>query len=410
MRTFEQNLQHLAGLAVKVGLNLQPGQELYLTAPVEALPLVQLITAEAYKAGATFVTPVFSDDFSTLVRYQHGNPETFDHQPEWFYQGVKGAFEKGAARLAIYPEISPGLTKDINPDYTSRAARARAIAYKPALQHITEKRINWTILGYATPGWAKMVFPELGESEAVAKLWEAIFKVSRINQADPIAAWKTHNAQLAERVRFLNEHRFSAIRFKGPGTDLTVGLADDHEWKGGISQRPDGVVFNPNIPTEEVFSAPHKDRVDGYVSATKPYVQRSGVIVEGLKVEFKDGKAVKVKAKTGEESVVQLLQTDEGAARLGEIALVPHSSPVSQSGVLFFSTLYDENAASHIAFGQSYSDCIAGRGLNAEQLAVKGANSSLIHEDWMIGSGEIELDGIGADGQTQPLMRGGEWI
>jgi aminopeptidase len=409
VRSFEQNLQHLAQLAVRVGLNLQPGQELYLTAPVEALPLVQLITAEAYKAGASFVTPIFSDDFSTLARYQYGNPETFDHQPEWFFQGIKSAFEKGAARLAVYPDVSPGLTKDITPDYTARAARARAIAYKPALQFITEKRINWSILSYATPAWAKVVFPDLSESQAVAKLWEAIFQVSRVNQPDPIAAWKSHNAQLAQRRRFLEERRFSALHFRGPGTDLKVGLADDHLWKGGISQRPDGILFNPNIPTEEVFTAPHKDRVDGYVSATKPYVQRTGVIVEGLRVEFKDGRAVKVSAKTGEESMVKLLQTDEGAARLGEVALVPHGSAVSQCGLLFFSTLFDENAASHIAFGQSYSDCIAGD-LSPEQQAARGANTSLIHEDWMIGSGEMELDGIGANGKPEPLMRGGEWV
>jgi aminopeptidase len=243
----------------------------------------------------------------------------------------------------------------------------------------------------------------------VAKLWEAIFQVSRVNQPDPIAAWKSHNAQLAQRRRFLEERRFSALHFRGPGTDLKVGLADDHLWKGGISQRPDGLIFNPNIPTEEVFTAPHKDRVDGYVSATKPYVQRTGVIVEGLRVEFKDGRAVKVSAKTGEESMVKLLQTDEGAARLGEVALVPHGSAVSQCGLLFFSTLFDENAASHIAFGQSYSDCIAGD-LSPEQQAAKGANHSLIHEDWMIGSGEMELDGIGASGQIEPLMRGGEWV
>jgi aminopeptidase len=402
-------LDKLADVTVRVGLNLQPGQELVATAPIEALPLTRKITERAYQAGAKMVTVLYNDDAATLARYQYAPPDTFDYAPAWLFEAMAEAYASGAARLAISGQ-NPALLKGQDPDLISRASKAQSIASKRPLELITGFHINWSIVSYANPAWAKMVFPDLPEEQAVEKLWEAIFKASRLDTDDPVAAWAAHNANLHARVNFLNEKRYVALHFKGPGTDLRVGLADDHLWSGGAAPAKNGVVCNPNIPTEEVFTTPHKDRVEGYVSSSKPLAHQ-GSLLDGIRVRFEGGKIVEASARVGEELLKQLLQTDEGARHLGEVALVPHSSPIAQSGILFYNTLFDENAASHIALGQAYSECIRGGDrMSPEELAAKGANSSLIHVDWMIGSSEIDVDGITQGGQAEPLMRGGEWV
>jgi aminopeptidase len=280
----------------------------------------------------------------------------------------------------------------------------------PALKLIAGFDINWTIVSYATGAWARAMFPGESEDNAVARLWDAIFAASRIDEADPVAAWAAHNDGLHARARRLNDLRFSALRFRGPGTDLTVGLADDHEWHGGSSRAKNGIVCNPNIPTEEVFTTPHKARVDGHVASTKP-LSYQGTLIDRIEVRFEAGRIVEAKAAKGEDVLAKVLDTDEGARRLGEVALVPFSSPISKSGLLFFNTLYDENAASHIALGQSYSQCfVNGGALSPEELSARGANASLIHIDWMIGSAKVDVDGIGADGAAMPVMRKGEWV
>ena len=292
----------------------------------------------------------------------------------------------------------------------SRANRARSAAYMPALKLIAGFDINWNIVSCATPAWAKAVFPDEPEDRAVAKLWDAIFAASRIDEDDPVAAWKAHNANLHARARHLNERRYASLRFRGPGTDLTVGLADDHEWHGGSSKAKNGIVCNPNIPTEEVFTTPHKDRVSGTVRATKP-LSYQGTLIDEIAVRFEAGRIVEADAAKGKDVLAKVLDTDEGARRLGEVALVPFSSPISRSGLLFYNTLYDENAASHIALGQSYSQCFLNGGtLSPEELAARGANASLIHIDWMIGSGAIDVDGIAPDGREEAVMRKGEWV
>src|SRR5690606_20499167 len=235
------------------------------------------------------------------------------------------------------------------------------------------------------------------------------FAASRVDVDDPVNAWNAHNAALRSRTGFLNGKNFSALHFTGPGTDLTVGLADGHEWHGGASVAKNGIICNPNIPTEEVFTTPHALRVSGHVSSTKP-LSHQGTLIDNISVKFEEGRIVEAKASRGEEVLLKVLDTDEGARRLGEVALVPHSSPISQSGLLFYNTLFDENAASHIALGQCYSKCfVDGANLSAEQIAAQGGNSSLIHIDWMIGSDQIDVDGINADGSREPVMRGGEW-
>ncbi len=330
--------------------------------------------------------------------------------PAWLYEGMAKAYNAGAARLAI-SGADPNLLAGQDPEKVARANRATSAAYKPAMQPIVNFDINWTIVSYASPAWARAMFPDVSEEKAVEKLWDAIFAASRVDAGDPIAAWATHNANLHTRKDHLNGKRFSAVRFRGPGTDLTVGLADDHEWCGGAARSNNGIVCNANIPTEEVFTTPHKDRVDGHVRSTKP-LSYQGTLIEDIAVRFEGGRIVEATASRGADVLAKVLDTDAGARRLGEVALVPHSSPISASGLLFYNTLYDENASSHIALGQAYSKCFVGGGvgLTADDLAAKGANASMIHIDWMIGSGEVDVDGITADGASEPVMRKGEWV
>jgi len=401
-------LERLAEVAVRVGLQLREGQDLVITAPVVALPLVRLIAKHAYKAGAGLVTPFFADDEMALARYENASDASFDRAASWLYEGMAKAYSDGAARLAIAAD-NPMLLSSQDPAKVSRANRANSKAYQPALEKIAGFDINWNIVSYPNPAWAKLMFPNEPADIATRKLADAIFAASRVDVDDPIGAWSAHNAALRTRTRFLNGKAYSALHFKGPSTDLTVGLADGHEWHGGASTAKNGITCNPNIPTEEVFTTPHALRVEGYVTSTKP-LSHQGTLIENIAVRFEGGRIVEAKASRGEEVLNKVLDTDEGARHLGEVALVPHSSPISQSGLLFYNTLFDENAASHIALGQCYSKCfIDGAKLTPEQIKAQGGNSSLIHIDWMIGSGQIDVDGINADAIREPVMRSGEW-
>lgn len=408
VRPFEERLDLLAEVAVQVGLGLKPGQEVVMTAPLEALGLVRRITEHAYRAGAPLVTTLFSDEEATLMRFRFGPDEGFDKAPAWLFDGMAAAFKAGGARLAIVGD-NPALLSREDPDKVARANRARSKAYQPALELIAGFDINWTIASYATPAWAKAVFPDDPEDIAVAKLWHGIFAASRIDTPDPIADWQAHNRDLKARSDHLNGKSYAALHFRGQGTDLRVGLADDHVWAGGATTAKNGIVCNPNIPSEEVFTTPHKDRVEGFVTSTKP-LSYQGTLIEEISVRFEGGSIIEAKAKAGEEVLRKVLDTDDGARRLGEVALVPHSSPIAASGLLFYNTLFDENAASHIALGQSYAKCIRNGGsLSQDELSARGANKSLIHIDWMIGSGEVDVDGVRADGGAEPVMRKGEW-
>ena len=408
-RTYEQKLALLAEVAVKVGLGLKPGQELVMTASLDSLALARRITEQAYRAGASLVTTLYADDEAALMRYHFAPDASFDHAAKWLYDGMGAAFKSGAARLAVAGS-NPALLSNEDPEKVGRANRAVSQAYRPALELITRHAINWTIVAGATPAWAALMFPDDPPDVALAKVWEAIFQTTRINTADPVAAWKTHDAALHHRAAYLNEKRFSYLQYRGPGTDFRLGLADDHLWLGGGTTAGNGLYCIPNMPTEEVFTTPHKDRADGTVTATKP-LSHQGTMIEGIQVRFAEGRIVEAHASRGQEVLQRLIDTDDGARRLGEVALVPHSSPIAASGMLFLHTLFDENAASHIALGQAYSTCLRdGDKLSPEELAAKGANDSLIHVDWMIGSGELDIDGITATGAAEPLMRQGEWV
>ncbi len=401
-------LDRLAEVAIKVGLRLERGQDLLVTAPTVALPLVRKVAEYAYKAGAGLVTPILSDEAITLLRYRFGPDESFDRAANWLYEGMSKAFSANTARLAIVAD-NPMLLSGEDPARVARANKANSIAYKPALERIVNFDINWNIIAYPSPSWAKLVFPQDEEDVAIAKLADAIFSASRVDRDDAVAAWQAHNEILRNRREWLNGQRFGALHFSGPGTDLTVGLADGHEWQGGGSTAKNGITCNANIPTEEVFTTPHARRVDGHVVSTKP-LSYQGSLIENIAVRFEEGRIVEAKATRGEQVLNKVLDTDEGARRLGEVALVPHSSPISKSGLLFFNTLFDENAACHIALGQCYSKCfVDGTKLAPEQIAAQGGNTSLIHIDWMIGSDKIDIDGLYADGRRVPVFRKGEW-
>jgi aminopeptidase len=401
-------LDRLAEVAVKVGLRLREGQDVLLTAPAVALPLVRRIAEHAYRAGAGLVTPILSDEELTLARYRFGQNASFDRAANWLYEGMAKAFSSNTARLAIVGD-NPMLLSGEDPAKVARASKANSIAYQPALEKIVNFDTNWNIIAYPSASWARQVFPDVAEDMAVAKLADAIFAASRVDQDGAVAAWEKHNALLRERTEWLNGQRFYALHYSGPGMDLTIGLADGHEWVGGASTAKNGIICNPNIPTEEVFTTPHCRRVSGHVVSSKP-LSYQGTLIDNISVKFEEGRIVEAKASRGAEVLNKVLDTDDGARRLGEVALVPHSSPISASGLLFFNTLFDENAASHIALGQCYSKCfVGGAKLTPEQIKAQGGNQSLIHIDWMIGSDQTDIDGLHVDGRRVPVFRKGEW-
>ena len=403
----EQKLDKLAELAIKTGVALQKGQDLLLTAPIEALPLVRRVSVHAYKAGANIITPLFSDPDITLSRYLHASDESFDKAPNWLFNGMGEAFDNNTARLAIVGE-DPLLLSNQDPDKVGRANKATSIAYKPARERITRFDINWNIISWPGKAWAIQMFPELNPKEAQSRLADAIFSASRVDGLDPISEWKKHNVNLKKWSDWLNNKNFDSLHFKGPGTDLTVGLAEDHEWMGGASMAQNGVICNPNIPSEEVFTTPHSQKVDGEVCATKP-LSHQGSLIENINVKFEKGKIIEAHASKGEEVLLKVLDSDEGARRLGEVALVPDNSPIAQTGLLFYNTLFDENAACHIALGQCYTKCFKNQNLTKEEIISKGGNSSMIHIDWMIGSNQVDIDGIEQDGKKIPVFRKGQW-
>ena len=409
MRSFDENLRLYAKLAVREGVALAPGQELILSAEIDQAPLVRLVAEEAYRAGAKNVEILWRDSEVAKIRYREGSEEAINYAPAWQYQGVAEAHREGAARLGI-SSSDPQMLGEFPPEKVGRASRAQSAAARPVSELISAMAMNWCVIGAASPDWAKRVFPDLSPEEATAKLWEKIFLASRVLEADPVEAWITHSARLESRVEWLNSLRVDALHFRGPGTDLTIGLVENHLWAGGRGVAKNGVRCSPNIPTEEVFTMPHRGRVNGTVTATLPLSLR-GQVVEGITVRFVDGRIEEAHATSGEATLLQLLDTDDGARRLGEVALVPNSSKVRETETLFFNTLYDENAASHIALGACYAENLAGYDdLSPEDRLTHGANDSLIHVDWMIGSGQVDVDGLAADGLRTPIMRAGEWV
>ncbi len=411
----ESQLERYAALTVRIGLNLQPGQRLLIIGPLanggvalEAAALVRHIAAAAYDAGAELVEPIWGDEALQAIRFAHAPRASFQQFSAWLPNALVQHAEAGHAVLSIYAN-DPDQLKLMPADLVAQVQQATAKSARPFREHISRNRTNWAVVAAAAPSWAARVFPDLAPADQLARLWEAIVALCRLDRPDPIAAWEMHLADLAARTETLNRKAYTALRYTGPGTALTIGLPEGHIWVGGRSTNASGIAFSPNLPTEEVFTMPHKDRVDGTVRSSKP-LSYGGTLVEDFSVRFEAGSVVDVHAKKGEQVLRTLIATDAGAARLGEIALVPHSSPIAQSGLLFYNTLFDENAASHVALGAAYKFTLrGGEGMSDEAFEGAGGNRSATHVDFMIGSGELNVDGVRADGQSEPLMRAGEW-
>ncbi|MBX0329060.1 aminopeptidase [Oscillochloris sp. ZM17-4] len=397
-----------ADIAVQVGVNLQPGQHLLLRADVRVAPLVREITRSAYQAGARYVHVFYDDESLTLARFQHAPRDSFGEFPDWRVRAQVELIDAGAALISV-ASGDPDLLVGQDQELISMVQQTAAHKSQPIGQRVSRPAVNWLVIAAPSPGWAVKVFPGLPADEAVAKLWEAILAACRTGEADPVDAWLQHTADLAARSGYLNAKRYAALRYRGPGTDLTLGLADGHRWVSGKMRAENGVEFVANLPTEEVFTAPHRARVDGVVRASKP-LNLGGSLIDDFSLAFREGRVVDVRADTGEDVLRRLIATDESAARLGEVALVPESSPIARANRIFYNTLFDENAASHIALGRAYRFNIdGGVAMDNAQFAAAGGNESAIHVDFMIGSAEIDIDGLDADGNAEPLMRAGEW-
>jgi aminopeptidase len=413
---FEQRLPSYAELAVRVGLNLQPHQRLLIIGPlanggaaIEAAPLVRHITAAAYAAGARLVETLWGDEALLAARFAHAPRDSFDEFSAWLPRALAEHVEAGHAVLSIYAN-DPDQLKDAPPELVVAVQQATARSVRPFREHISRNQTNWTVVAAAAASWAARVFPELPSSQQVPRLWEAIGRLCRLDRPDPVVAWDMHLRDLAARTELLNHKRYSELRYRGPGTDLTIGLPDGHCWVGGRSVSAGGIRFAPNLPTEEVFTMPHKDRVDGVVRSSKP-LSYGGTMIENFSLRFAGGRVVDVAAERGESVLRTLIEMDAGAARLGELALVPHSSPISQTGRLFYNTLFDENAASHVALGAAYKFTLqGGEALSDEAFEAVGGNRSAAHVDFMIGSGELDVSGVLPDGAVEPVMRAGEWV
>ena len=411
----EQKLRAYAHLAVRIGLNLQPKQRLLIVGPLanggaslEAAPLIRHVTAAAYEAGAQLVETLWGDEAMLAARFAYAAPDSFDEFSDWMPRALADHVTAGHAILSIYAN-DPDQLKDAPADLVATLQESTARNVRPFREQISRNRTNWAVVAASAASWAARVFPDIEPSQQVDRLWDAISCLCRLDHPDPIAAWETHLRDLAARTDLLNDKQYTALLYRGPGTDLTIELAPGHQWIGGSSVNAAGVRFAPNLPTEEVFTMPHKDRVNGTVRSTKP-LSYGGTLIENFTLTFVDGRAVEVTAERGESVLRTLVAMDPGAARLGEVALVPNSSPISQTGRLFYNTLFDENAASHVALGAAYKFTMrGGEGMDDAQFEAAGGNRSAAHVDFMIGSGELDVDGVLPDGSAEPLMRRGEW-
>lgn len=405
---FEGKLTKYAELAVKIGVNIQPNQYLYIAASIESAHFVQIVTKIAYEVGAKQVFVDYTDDEITRTRYELAPDDSFDFFPPWKVQEREWLAEQGAAFMSIVSQ-SPDLLTGIDSKRIASFQKAAGTALSKYRQYVQSDKISWTVIAAPSKQWAKKVFPHLAEEEQVDALWEAIFKATRADLADPIQAWAQHNDNLHEKVDYLNKKSYAKLHYTAPGTDLTIELPKGHLWCGAGSVNEKGDEFMANMPTEEVFTVPHKDGVNGYVSSTKP-LSYGGNIIDDFKITFENGRIVKVEAKQGEEVLKNLVATDEGSHYLGEVALVPFHSPISESNILFYNTLFDENASNHLAIGSAYAFCLeGGKTMSRDELNKHGLNESITHVDFMIGSAEMNIDGITEDGQAEAVFRNGNW-
>ena len=412
---FDRSLQTYAELAVRIALNLQPGQRLMIIGPLanggaalEAAPLARAIAAAAYRAGSPLVETLYGDEAQQVERFRHAPADSFGCYSSWLPKALTDHVAAGHAVLSISAN-DPDLLQGKPPEHVGALLQATAREMRAFRERLSRNETNWAIVAAASAGWAQKIFPDVSSSEAMTRLWEAIMRLCRLDAADPLAAWETHLENLAARAGHLNAKQYSALKYTGPGTNLTLGLPPGHIWVSGRSTSMNGIPFTANLPTEEVFTMAHKDRVDGTVRSSKP-LSYGSTLIDGFSMTFERGRVVSVSADRNADTLHRLLDTDEGARRLGEVALVPHSSPISHSGLLYYNTLFDENAASHVALGNAYKFTLSGGNeMSDDQFEKAGGNRSAVHVDFMIGSSELDVDGVLADGSTEPLMRKGEW-
>ena len=410
----QDSLQKYAELVVRVGLNLHAGQRLVINSPttrgvlLHNAPLVREVAKAAYRAGASYVDVLWGDEALLKIRVQEAPRDSFDQFSDWQIKAITEMYEHNGAHLTIRSN-NPDLMNGEDQEIVGQIQKVYLQKYAEFSELIGKNLINWLVIAAAGPVWATRVFPDLEPEEAEKKLWEAIFSITRVDQPDPIAAWEEHVKELRSRSEYLNAKQYAALHYAAPGTDLTVGLPPGHFWNSAGSTAQNGIFYIANMPTEEIFTLPHREQINGYVSASMP-LSYMGSLMEGFSLTFENGHVVKATAKRNEAVLQKLVNADEGSSSLGEVALVPHSSPIAQSGLLFYDPLIDENAASHLALGRAYKFTLKGaENLSDEEFKERGGNVSMVHVDFMIGSGKMDIDGLRADGATEPVMRQGEW-
>jgi aminopeptidase len=402
-------LEKYARLIVKSGVNIQKNQILVVRSPIACAEFTRVVAKVAYEEGAKDVVVDWSDELLSKIRYIHAPEEVFEEFPNWKKEFYMHYMKEGAAFISIAAS-DPELMKDVDPERIAKVRKVSNIALKEYRESLMSNKNVWCVVSIPTEAWAKKVFPDLSEEEAVEKLWDAILKAVRVDKEDPVVAWDEHKKNLKNRLDFLNSNRFKYLHYKNSiGTDLRVELPEEHLWVGGSEFTPEGVEFVANMPTEEVFTLPKKTGVNGTVVSSKP-LNYNGNLIENFSFTFKDGRIVDFSAEKGYETLKKLIETDEGSKYLGEVALVPYDSPISNMNILFYNTLFDENASCHFAIGKAYPVCVKNsENMNEEELEKIGANNSLTHVDFMIGTSDLEITGITADGKEIPVFKNGNF-
>jgi len=402
-------LEKYALLLIKTGINIQKNQILVISSPIECASFVRILSKIAYTEGAREVVINWHDELSSKIKFMHAPEEVFEEYPDWQRDFYLSNVRKGAAFLSISAS-DPELMKEVNPERMAKTHKAASNAIKEYRDRLMSNRNVWCVASIPTISWSKKVFPELSEDEAVEKLWNSIFKTVRVDTIDPVASWETHKSNLKKSMDFLNGNNFEYLQYKNAlGTDLKIELPENHLWLGGSDYSPEGIEFIANMPTEEVFTLPKKTGVNGIVVSSKP-LNYNGNLIEEFSLTFKQGKIVDFKAKKGYDILKSIIETDEGSHYLGEVALVPHDSPISNSNILFYNTLFDENASCHLAIGKAYPVCIKnGENLSDEELLKSGVNDSNVHVDFMVGSEDLQIIGITADGKEVPVFKNGNF-
>ncbi|MSU00490.1 aminopeptidase [Tissierella pigra] len=403
------NLEKYAELAVKIGVNLKEKEGLIITGNEETLPLARLMMKKAYEIGAKHVEFMLNDDEMSLIRFENGKDFVFENFPQWKVDSLEAMYKDNYHHIFILAS-DPELLKDVDGENIATSQKSASKAMAHVMKYRMTGITKWNIVAMPSPAWAKSVFPDLNEKEAIDKLWEKIFAATRVDQDDPVKAWEIHDKNLKKYRNFLNEKQFDKLVFKGPDTDLEVYLAEDHFWMGGAKESQSGHSYVANIPTEEVFTTPHRLKVNGTLKSTKP-LSLNGKLVDNFGFTFKDGKVVDFYAEKGKDVLEKLLENDEGARYLGEVALVPDDSPISNTGILFNETLFDENASCHFALGRAYAYAMRnGSNMTQEELEAKGSNFSLIHVDFMVGGPELSIMAYEKNGNEVELFRDGNWV